>query len=154
MKILFVASEVAPYSKSGGLGDVAHALPRALSSRGHEVRVVTPLYATTRVANAEDSGRSIGLRFPFGEQRAGIRVARPVARQEVWFLRSSRLLRPAGPLPHRARPRLRRGPRRFAFLSVGGLAAAQALDFAPDIVHLNDWQTGLAALALAPWLSW
>jgi len=66
MKILFVASEVAPYSKSGGLGDVAHALPRALSARGHEVRVVTPLYATARVTNVEDSGRSIRLRFPFG----------------------------------------------------------------------------------------
>ena len=86
MKILYVASEVAPYSKSGGLGDVAHALPRALSSRGHEVRVVTPLYATTRVANAEDSGRSIRPRFPFGEQPAGIRVARPAARQQIWFL--------------------------------------------------------------------
>ena len=44
MKILFAASEVAPFSKTGGLGDVAGALPSALARRGHEVVVVTPLY--------------------------------------------------------------------------------------------------------------
>ena len=44
MEILFVASEVAPWSKTGGLGDVAGALPRALAARGHGVSVVTPRY--------------------------------------------------------------------------------------------------------------
>src|SRR5689334_25040281 len=91
MKILFVASEVAPYSKSGGLGDVAHALPKALAARGHEVRVVTPLYASARVPNAEDSGQSIRLRFPFGERRASIRVARLAPRHQVWFLDNPRV---------------------------------------------------------------
>jgi len=148
MKILYVASEVAPYSKSGGLGDVAHALPRALSARGHEIRVVTPLYASARVTSAEDSGRSIRLRFPFGEQRAAIRVARPAPRHEVWFLDNPGFF---------ARPGFYGDSsgdygdnhRRFAFLSVGALVAAQAMQFVPDVVHLNDWQTALAALALA-----
>ncbi|HYD42245.1 MAG TPA: glycogen/starch synthase, partial [Anaeromyxobacter sp.] len=45
MKILFVSSEVAPFAKSGGLADVAGALPKALRRRGHDVRVVLPLYA-------------------------------------------------------------------------------------------------------------
>src|SRR5512133_1994310 len=45
MQILFVASEVAPWSKTGGLGDVAGALPRALAARGHSVHVVAPRYA-------------------------------------------------------------------------------------------------------------
>ena len=148
MKILYVASEVAPYSKSGGLGDVAHALPRALSSRGHEVRVVTPLYATTRVANAEDSGRSIRLRFPFGEQRAGIRVARPAPRHQIWFLDHPGFYGRAG-LYGDGHGEYGDNHRRFAFLAVGALCAAQAMHFAPDIVHLNDWQTGLGALALA-----
>jgi starch synthase len=147
MKILYVASEVAPYSKSGGLGDVAHALPRALSSRGHEVRVVTPLYASSRATNAEDSGKSIRLRFPFGEQRAAIRVARPAPRNEIWFLDHPGFFGRAG-LYGDSHGDYSDNHRRYAFLSVGALAAAQALRFAPDVVHLNDWQTGLAALAM------
>src|SRR5512144_2895466 len=148
MKILYVASEVAPYSKSGGLGDVAAARPRALSARGHEVRVVTPLYGTTRLTNAEDSGRTIRLRFPFGEQRAGIRVARPAPRHEVWFLDHQRCYGRPG-LYGDGHGEYGDNNRRFAFLGVGALSAAQAMQFAPDLVHLNDWQTGLAALALA-----
>jgi starch synthase len=148
MKVLYVASEVAPYSKSGGLGDVAHALPRALSARGHEVRVVTPLYASARVPNAKDSGRSIRLRFPFGEQRGEIRVARPAPRHEVWFLDHPGYFGRAG-LYGDSGGDYGDNHRRFAFLSVGALAAAQAMGFAPDLVHLNDWQTGLGALALA-----
>src|SRR5512142_3165620 len=46
MQILFVASEVAPFSKTGGLGDVAGALPAALAARGHAVHVVTPRYGS------------------------------------------------------------------------------------------------------------
>ncbi|HYV51465.1 MAG TPA: glycogen/starch synthase, partial [Dongiaceae bacterium] len=45
MRVLFVASEVAPFARTGGLGDVAGALPRALRERGIDVRVVMPLYA-------------------------------------------------------------------------------------------------------------
>ncbi|MGZ6130824.1 MAG: glycogen synthase GlgA [Myxococcaceae bacterium] len=148
MKVLYVASEVAPYSKSGGLGDVAHALPRALSARGHEVRVVTPLYASARIPNAEDSGRSIRLRFPFGEQRAVLRVARSAPRHEVWFLDHPGFYGRSG-IYGDASGEYGDNHRRFAFLAVGALAAAQAMHFAPDVVHLNDWQTGLAALALA-----
>ena len=44
MKILFVASEAAPFIKTGGLGDVIAALPRALAARGHDVLVVLPRY--------------------------------------------------------------------------------------------------------------
>jgi len=147
MRILYVASEVAPYSKSGGLGDVAHALPRALSARGHEVRVVTPLYASARVPNAEDSGRSIQLRFPFGVERGAIRVARPAPRHEVWFLDHQGFYGRSG-LYGDSFGEYGDNHRRFAFLSVGALSAAQVMGFAPDLVHLNDWQTGLAALAL------
>ena len=44
MRILFAASEVAPFCKTGGLADVAGALPRALAARGHQVLTVVPLY--------------------------------------------------------------------------------------------------------------
>ena len=44
MKILFVTSEAAPFLRTGGLGDVAGALPQALKAMGHDVRIVMPLY--------------------------------------------------------------------------------------------------------------
>ena len=148
MNILSVASEVAPYSKSGGLGDVAHALPVALTARGHTVRVVTPLYATAKVPAAEDSGRTLRLRFPYGEEQGRIRVARPHPGHEVWFLDHPGFYGRSG-LYGDSRGDFRDNHRRFAFLSVGALVAAQVLGFQPDVVHLNDWQTGLGALALA-----
>src|SRR5205807_895000 len=48
MKVLFVSSEVAPFAKTGGLGDVAAALPRQLQALGHEVLVFVPMYARVK----------------------------------------------------------------------------------------------------------
>ena len=45
MKIMYVTSECAPFVKTGGLGDVAGSLPKALAAKGHDVRVFCPLYS-------------------------------------------------------------------------------------------------------------
>jgi starch synthase len=142
VRILFLASEVAPYSKTGGLGDVAKALPAALARSGHEVRVVTPLYASVR-GELLPSGQTLRLRFPYGVEQAGLAVARPAAGHEVWFIDNPGYYR---------RPSLYTTDwdehRRFGFFSVAALQAAQRMGFVPDIIHLNDWQCGLAAVAL------
>ena len=52
LRVAFVCSEVAGFSKTGGLADVCHALPLALAALGHEVRILTPLYAS--VSGQED----------------------------------------------------------------------------------------------------
>lgn len=142
MRILFLASEVAPFSKTGGLGDVAKALPAALARAGHEVRVATPLYASVR-GDLQRTDHVLRLRFPFGEERAGLAVAHPGPGHEVWFIDHP---------GYYGRPGLYGTAwdehRRFGFFSAAALQAAQRFAFAPEIVHLNDWQTGLAAVAL------
>jgi len=147
MKILFIASEVAPFSKTGGLGDVAGALPGALAELGHDVKVVTPRYAEVRDPRLTPTGHSIHVRFPFGEESGPILSARISPRHEVLFLENARFFGRTG-LYGDAFGEFGDNPLRFAYLSVGALQAAQRLRFIPDIIHLNDWQTGLAAVAL------
>ncbi|HLL52011.1 MAG TPA: glycogen synthase GlgA [Myxococcaceae bacterium] len=147
MNILFISSEVAPYSKTGGLGDVLGSLPAALAARGHDVMVVSPLYGSAKVPALENLGAQVRLKFPFGEPVAELKGLRLSERHEVVFLDCPAFYARPG-LYGDAGGDYADNHRRFAFLSVGGLSAAQVLGFDADIVHLNDWQTGLAPVAL------
>jgi len=147
MRILFLASEVAPYSKTGGLGDVAKALPAALASRGHEVLVVTPLYRSVKRVGLSSTGQRIRLRFPFGEQGADLWEARPQEGLRILFLDHPGFYDRDG-IYTDANGDFWDNHRRFGFFSIGALSAAEHLGFIPDIVHLNDWQCGPAAVAV------
>jgi len=147
MRILFIASEVAPFSKTGGLGDVAGALPAALAALGHDVKIVTPRYADIKDGRLQPTGQSLRVRFPFGEESGPILSVRLAERLEVLFLENPRFFGRAG-IYGDASGEFGDNHRRFAYLSVGALQAAQRLGFIPDIVHSNDWQTGLVGVAL------
>jgi starch synthase len=146
MNVLFVSSEVAPFSKSGGLADVAGALPSALARLGHQVLVVTPLYRTVRDKRVRALGRPLTLEFPFGTERVWLHEAQVADGHRVLLLGHGSYDRDG--LYGDGRGEFGDNARRFALLSVGALSAAQAVGFAPDVVHLNDWQAGLGALAL------
>lgn len=140
LRVLFLSSEVAPFSKTGGLGDVAGALPRALARLGHQVRVVTPLYAQTSRASLERVGTPLILRFPFGS--AEVTTWRHVDEFETLLIESAPLF---------GRPELYGFPddgRRFSVLCAAALTACQRDGFDADVVHANDWQTAPALFAL------
>jgi starch synthase len=144
MQVLFVSSEVAPWSKTGGLGDVGGALPRALADRGHDVTVVTPRYGTidARERGFAPEGRTLRIR---GEPTGlWVRRGRPdvVLVEHERFYGSRRGLYGDGAhdYPDNAE--------RFAHLSRAALALPAALGLRPAIVHANDWQTGLAPYLL------
>ena len=145
MKILFASSEVEPFSKTGGLADVSLALPAALASRGHQLLVVTPQYSSVKSTDLKRLGE-IRLRFPFGEESAVVRGTNLSARHRVAFLDHPGFYARDG--IYQGAKGYTDNHRRFAFLSIGALAVAQVLRFNPEIIHLNDWQTALAALAL------
>ena len=145
MKILFASSEVEPFSKTGGLADVSLALPAALASRGHQLLVVTPQYSSVKSTDLKRLGE-IRLRFPFGEETAVVRGTNLSTGHRVAFLDHPGFYARDG--IYQGAKGYTDNHRRFAFLSIGALAVAQVLRFNPEIIHLNDWQTALAALAL------
>lgn len=148
MKILFAASEAAPYAKTGGLADVAGSLPPALAELGHEVAVVMPRYRQVDVASLRL--KPVACFFvPVGtwrercdvlKGRMGRNVTAYFINKDVYFDRPELYGTPRADYPDNAE--------RFIFFSRAVLELCRALNFQPDIVHCNDWQTGLVPVYL------
>ena len=142
MRILFVASEVTPFSKTGGLGDVAGALPAALAERGHEVAVVTPRYGS--VDRAAHRLEPAGVTLHAGGESAALLVAR-LGKARVYLVEHERFFGSRGSLYGEHGRDYPDNAQRFAFLCRAALEVPGAVGFEPDIVHLHDWQAALAA---------
>lgn len=144
MRIWFVTSECAPFSKSGGLADVAYSLPPALKKQGHEVEIITPLYQCVREHYAREIRKVKDFTVTLGQNdfvcglwegiRDGVTV-RFIERDALFM-----------------RPRLYGyddDKWRFALFCK---AVVQLLDedmpFRPNILHCNDWETALAVIYL------
>jgi starch synthase len=141
MRIAFIASEVAPFSKTGGLADVAGALPGALSALGAEVVTVTPLYRCVRGHRPEPAPHRV--RVPLGGGAVEARVFRSggvfFLEHDPFFDRDGLYGTPNGDYADNAA--------RFVFLARGALELLKLLG-APDVVHAHDWQAGLVPLYL------
>jgi starch synthase len=146
VKILFVASEAAPFVKTGGLGDVISALPRALAARGHDILVVIPRYAAIDGSNLRDTGRRVEVQFPHLLAQGQVFVTAPAERLRYlllanpWFDRKE--LYGEGGRDYRD------NHKRYAFLCAGALEASKQQNFLPDCVHAHDWQGALTPLIL------
>jgi starch synthase len=142
MKILFVVSEVEDLVKTGGLADVAKSLPIALSKKGHEVSIVMPYYkALADKYQADDCCVKQVLfsnhnPYEFAVKRLEIQNV-PVYCVDYpeFFNRDGLYSDDYHAYPDNAE--------RFAFFAQAALKTAIAIDFQPDIVHCNDWHTGL-----------
>lgn len=152
MKILFVSAEVAPFAKTGGLGDVGAALPRALRAAGHDVRIVMPCYRRILEGNYRLRMLFPPITISVGPARLSfetLEATLPGSDVPVYLVRCPRLY---------DRPNIYTGDGdehlRFAQLNWAALRIAQQLGFAPDIVHANDWQTGLLPLMLKTVFAW
>jgi len=152
LRILFVSAEVAPFAKTGGLGDVSAALPRALRAQGHDVLVVAPFYQRVRT-----SGRSfesvLGPReITIGPHRITFAVhaaALPGSDAKVFFVDCPALYDRPGIYTQDPDEHVR-----FTLLSWAALKICQYLEWSPDVVHVNDWQTALVPLLLKTMFAW
>jgi starch synthase len=148
LKVLFVASECAPFAKTGGLADVAGALPKALRPRGIDARVVMPLYRGIPWDSLDVLDGALSVPIGRGSAHGRVRLGRlPRSDAPVYFLEHHH---------YYDREHLYGSPteaysdnvERFTFLSRGALQLCKALGWYPDIVHANDWQTALVPVYL------
>lgn len=143
LKVLFVVSECVPFAKTGGLADVAGALPIALAERGHDVRVVMPRYRGTKRHAATQLPISLGVPLGDGEAWAGVweaKLGRGDAR--AYLLEHDAMFDRDGIYGDKDGD-FRDNLARYAFLSRGALRLCDALGFSPDVVHVHDWQSSL-----------
>jgi starch synthase len=152
MRALFVASEAYPLAKTGGLGDVARALPAALVRHGVDARLLMPGYpqALDSLVGARVEAVLDGIMgVPAGRLVSG---RLPDTGVPTWLLDAPSLYqRPGGPYVDADGNPWTDNALRFAYLShVGALIAlGLAAYWKADVVHANDWHTGLLPLKLA-----
>ncbi len=141
-KILIVASEAAPFIKSGGLGDVAGSLPKALRALGNDVRLVIPRYTAIKdetMYGVEYLGE-FPVRLSWRTQTAKILV-KP-GEVPVYFIENDFYFGRGGLYGYGD------DNERFAFFAKAVLDMLAMLDFYPDVIHCNDWQTGPVCMYL------
>ncbi|MFH1688377.1 MAG: glycogen synthase GlgA [bacterium] len=152
MKILMAASEMAPYAKTGGLGDVLGALPRALAREGHQVLVMLPLYQSIDLTQLPVVRLPESLKVEVGGKSYEYRlhVLRDRRRNfRVVFVQIADLFdRPGLYVDQETGEDFVDNDIRFVAFSRTVLDGAGALDFQPDVVHVHDWQTAFVPALL------
>ncbi|HET6421236.1 MAG TPA: glycogen synthase GlgA [Geobacteraceae bacterium] len=148
MKILFVASEVSPFAKTGGLADVTGSLPKILKEMEHDVRIIMPFYRMVETSGASIRKGRKGVEF----EMAGV-IQKGLLRQtslddipvylvenKEYFQRDFLYGTSAGDYPD--------NHRRFGFFCRAVLQLLKRMDFRPDIIHCHDWQTALVPIIM------
>ncbi len=147
MRVLFATSEAAPLVKTGGLADVSGALPAALRQRGVDARLLVPAYRMVRAALPE--ARVCGALPPLaGLPAAQLLEARAEGDVPIYLLDCPPLYdRDGGPYQDASGTDWFDNALRFGLLARAAAALGRAsspLKWRPQVVHCNDWQTGLA----------
>ena len=152
-KILFATSEAHPLIKTGGLADVASSLPRALLKRGHDIKILLPAYASV-LNKAKEAGvkKVTEISIP-GQTISLLQTRLPGSRVTVILVDIPQFSERDGN-PYCGPDGSDWGDNHWRFYVFARAAEAIALneanlDWQPDIVHCNDWQTGLIPALLA-----
>jgi starch synthase len=141
VKILFAASEVFPYAKTGGLGDVAQALPHALSKE-HEIVRVMPLYGLIDKSNLKKTKFSFDLSL--GSKSYKITIYSDSYNSVITYFIQTDIFSEHKEFYTKKSGAYSNENENFAVFSASIVKLAKILDV--DLVHLNDWHTALAAL--------
>jgi len=149
--VLFVTSEVFPYSKTGGLADISNSLPQALNSLGNDVRIVSPKYGQLDerklqiheikrlkdlkiTANGKETKFSIKSSFIHGKN----------TKAQMYLLESQDYFKNKGIYQNsKTKKDFPNNDERYIFFCKAAIEILEILQWKPDVIHCNDWQTGL-----------
>ncbi len=152
MKVLFVAAEMEPIAKVGGLADVIGSLPEKLSELGCDVRIVIPFYREVKnnLRRYKLKAKTLKEKFTIlvGRHKLnGIIEELSLGSLKIYLLNNDNLYdrefiysTPQG--------QYKDNDLRFGFLSLGALEIVKTLNFKPNIIHCHDWHTALLPIAL------
>lgn len=161
LDVLVAASEVVGFAKTGGLADVAGSLPRALARRGHRCRIILPLYRAVRERGValQCAGHPFTVPVGGGSVTGRLKMTRWTDPDvTIYFVEQPDYFERDDPkrgtgLYHLTAPDGTRRDypdncERFVFFSRAVLESCRLLDWWPDVLHANDWQTGLVPVYL------
>jgi len=143
MKILFAASEAVPFCKTGGLADVAGSLPQALAQAGNEVEVILPLYQRVSDKWKDQLEFICHIEVPLGWRRVYCGLFRLEKDGVLWYFVDNEYYFKRDALYGHYDD-----GERFGFFSRAIVSLMPALQFMPEVIHCNDWQTALVPIYL------
>lgn len=145
MKILYVASEVAPFAASGGLGDVMGALPKTIAAehKDYSVSVVLPLYDTVKSVYREQMEKVLDMTFRYSWRNTGASVYKLNSDNVDYYFIENHYYFDRGRLYGEFDD-----AERFAFFSMAVIEFMLAGGYVPDVLHANDWQSALSVVYL------
>ena len=162
LRVIVAASEVVGFAKTGGLADVAAALPRALRKRGNDVIVVMPYHRSVRLGKVPVVQTATVVPVVVGDRTLACKLFRstlPNSDVPIYFIDHGGYFDRDDPscgfglyqqsMPGGYKADYPDNAERFTFFSRAILEVASAIGFAPDIIHANDWQCGLVPAYLS-----
>lgn len=152
MKVAYLSPEVAPFAKTGGLADIAGALPKSLQKLGVETIVLMPLYGIIKENNYPLTKTEIQFQVRIGEKLKSGGVYKgflPDSQVRVYFLENEQYYGRKGLYNYPGTTKdFEDNSERFIFFAQGALEVIEKLNIFPDVIHCNDWQTGLVPVYL------
>jgi len=147
LRILFITAECTPLAQTGGLGDAVAGVTKALRQRGHDVRIIMPLY---RSINRERFGitysRSCCVHFGQGEEIwVGVCEGKLDGEVPIWFIDYGRFFDRGGLYGDAD------DAYRFGLLSKAALQVCKDTGYIPHVAHVHDWMSAMAAVFLKTW---
>lgn len=143
IKVLFTAAEAAPFVKTGGLADVASSLPKALKKMGVDIRVMIPNYSCIPEEFKTEMKliKSFGIPLGTKQEYCGV-LYMEFDGVTYYFIDNEKYFKREGIYGFYD------DEEKFAYFDKAILESIKHIDFIPDIIHLNDWHTGMVSLLL------